>query len=213
MRKRVLIPTAFIAGMVVASAGTATAAKLITSKDIKNGTIKAVDLSPALRGKLGAPGPQGPKGDPGPKGDQGAAGISLFTFADSAMTPAIELSGPDVVVTSTAAQLPSASGAVGGPIEFPAGPGKSVTTYNLRVKTEGAGSYTCAVQLSVNGGSYFDVDRESSTANVMRYTIPSGAFLNDSPRTLQYRVVCNDGAGTRTVTDADLTVTIAVQRT
>ena len=78
MRKSVLVPTAFIAGMVIASAGTATAAKLITSKDIKDGTIKAKDLSPALQKRLGGTGPQGPQGPPGPKGEPGAAGISLF---------------------------------------------------------------------------------------------------------------------------------------
>ncbi len=213
MRKSILIPTAFIAGVVLASAGTATAAKLITSKDIKDGTIKARDLSTGLRDSLGVPGPRGPQGDPGPKGDQGATGISLFTFADTAVSPAIDLNGPDAVVTTTAAQLPNASGAVGGPIVIPAGPGRIVTSYQVRVKTQGGGTYTCAVQLSVNGGAFFDVDRESSVTDVMRLSIPSGAYLGDSQRTNQYRVVCNDGAGTRSVTDTDLTVTIAVQKT
>jgi hypothetical protein len=209
---------AFVALSVTMGAGAATAARLITGKDIKNGSITAKDLSAGVRDQLtesGAPGPQGPqgpKGDPGPKGDKGDDGISLLTFADTAVTPAIDLSGPDTVVTSTAAQLPNATGAVGGPIELPAGPGKSVTTYNLRVKTQGGGSYTCAVQLSVNGGAFFDVDRETSTADVMRYSTPAGGFLADTARTLQFRVVCNDGAGTRSVTDADLTVTVAVQK-
>jgi hypothetical protein len=213
MRKSILVPTAFIAGMVIASAGTATAAKLITSNDIKDGTIKAKDLSPALRARLGVPGPagaQGPKGDPGPKGD---SGISLFTFADTAVQPAINLGLPDTVVTSTAAQLPNATGAVGGPIALPAGAGRSVTTYNVRVKTQGNGDYTCAVQISIDGGSFFDIDRASSSVDVMRVSFPSGVYLNGAPRTYQYRVVCNDGAGTRAVTDADLTVTIALQLT
>lgn len=209
---------AFVAVSLIMGATTATAARLITGKQIKNGSITAKDLSTGLRAQLaegGAPGlqgPQGPKGDPGPKGDKGADAISLFTFADSAVSPAIDLSGADVVVTSTAAQLPNASGAVGGPIEFPAGPGRSVTTYNLRVKTQGGGTYTCAVQLSINGGAFFDVDRETSTDQIMRYSTPAGGFLGDSPGTFQFRVVCNDGAGTRSVTDADLTVTVAVQK-
>ena len=87
-----------LAGAVTFGAvGTATAAKLITSRDIKNGTIRAVDirngaigerqLSAAVRAQLaqnaaatGVAGPAGPKGDAGaagpagPKGDAGAAG-------------------------------------------------------------------------------------------------------------------------------------------
>ena len=217
MRKSILVPTAFIAGMVIASAGTATAAKLITSKDIKDGTIKAKDLSPALRARLGVPGPagaQGPKGDPGPKGDQGAAGISLFTFADTSSTPPIDLiSGPEPVVASTAAQLPNATGAVGGPITLPVGPGRFVATYTLRVKTTGAGVYSCAVQTSLNGGAFFDIDRVSTDVAVLRYSIPAAAFLEDTPLTFQYRVVCSDSGGTRAVTDTDLTVTIAATKT
>ena len=211
MRKSVLVPTAFIAGMVIASAGTATAAKLITSKDIKDGTIKAKDLSPALQKRLGGTGPQGPQGPPGPKGEPGAAGISLFTFADTAVTPAIDLSGPDVVVTSTAAQLPNATGAAGGPIEVPSGPGKYAATLTVRVQTTGAGTYTCAVQSSTNGGTYVDLDRVTADTNIMRYSIPTSAFLPDTPRTFQYRVVCNDAAGFRIVTDADLTVMVALE--
>ena len=214
MRKSILVPTAFIAGMVIASAGTATAAKLITSKDIKDGTIKAKDLSPALRARLGVPGPagaQGPKGDPGPKGD---SGISLFTFADTTSTPPIDLiSGPEPVVASTAAQLPNATGAVGGPIVVPAGPGRSATSINLRVQTTGAGVYSCAVQRSVNGNAFVELDRVSTDSAVLRYSIPSGAFIADTPLTFQYRVVCSDSGGTRAVTDTDLTVTIAATKT
>jgi hypothetical protein len=37
--------------------------------------------------------------------------------------------------------------------------------------------------------------------------------LSGIPRTYQFRVVCNDGAGTRSVADTDLAVTIALQLT
>ena len=43
-----------IAAVVVASAGSATAARLITGKEIKNGSIGAADLRKALRGRLPA---------------------------------------------------------------------------------------------------------------------------------------------------------------
>lgn len=80
------IVIAFLLGAMLASAGTATAARLITSKDIKDGTIKEQDLAAAVRTKLnatvgatsvgptGPQGPTGPKGDAGPKGDIGVQG-------------------------------------------------------------------------------------------------------------------------------------------
>jgi hypothetical protein len=79
-RRGVLI--AFILGLMLATAGTATAARLITGKDIKNGSIAERDLAKPVRAKLnspgpqGAPGPQGPKGAQGPKGEQGPSGPS-----------------------------------------------------------------------------------------------------------------------------------------
>jgi hypothetical protein len=67
----------FVLGLLLATAGTATAARLITGKDIKNGTITSKDLSKALRAQLkkaGRPGPAGLTGQPGPKGDTGSQG-------------------------------------------------------------------------------------------------------------------------------------------
>ena len=75
-------------------AGTATAQQLITSSDIKDGTIKGADikngtiksekikkgtikkdrLASQLQQKIDQPGPAGPKGDPGAKGESGAKG-------------------------------------------------------------------------------------------------------------------------------------------
>ncbi len=64
-----------VVGLIVAAAGTATAARLITSADIKNGTIQGKDikkgaitqkqLSDSVKAKLNSGGAQGPKGDPG----------------------------------------------------------------------------------------------------------------------------------------------------
>jgi hypothetical protein len=66
---------AAVAVAVVATSGSAVAASLITSKQIKNGTIKLKDINKKARAKLeGDPGPQGAKGDQGPKGDQGEPG-------------------------------------------------------------------------------------------------------------------------------------------
>ncbi len=59
---------------VLASAGSVTAASLITSKQIKDGTIKMKDLSPAVRAAIAAPGPSGAQGPAGPEGPSGAQG-------------------------------------------------------------------------------------------------------------------------------------------
>ena len=60
------------------TAGSSTAAFIVTSANIKNGTIKLVDMSPgaqqALRGQRGTRGLPGPSGQPGPPGQQGASG-------------------------------------------------------------------------------------------------------------------------------------------
>lgn len=85
---RATILVAFLAGILIASAGTATAAKLITGKQIKDGTITQKDLSKAVQAQLkkaglpgpaGAAGPQGLKGDAGPKGETGPAGAAGAT--------------------------------------------------------------------------------------------------------------------------------------
>ncbi len=65
---------AFILGLLIATAGTATAAKLITGRQIKDGTISSKDLSKAVRAQLRKAGVPGPAGSQGPKGDQGPPG-------------------------------------------------------------------------------------------------------------------------------------------
>ena len=76
MRRTTVIAVAL--ALVIGLAGSATAASLITSADIKNGTIKTADLSAsakrALKGKAGARGPAGPQGAPGTAGAPGPAG-------------------------------------------------------------------------------------------------------------------------------------------
>jgi hypothetical protein len=84
------VPTIAIAGalLVMSAAGGATAALVITgkqikdnsitTKDVKNGTLKSKDLAAAtvaaLEGNTGATGPAGPTGPQGPAGPTGATG-------------------------------------------------------------------------------------------------------------------------------------------
>ncbi len=74
-RGRAGMALAFILGLLIASAGTATAAKLITGKQIKDGSIGAKDLSKAVQVQLQKAGVSGPVGAPGSKGEPGAGGV------------------------------------------------------------------------------------------------------------------------------------------
>jgi hypothetical protein len=66
---------AVVAAVVAAASGTATTI-VVTSKNIRNGTIQTVDLSAkAMRALKGNRGPQGRPGLPGPAGPQGVAGL------------------------------------------------------------------------------------------------------------------------------------------
>jgi hypothetical protein len=92
------IAIAFILGVALATGTTASAAMLITSKQIKNGTIKMKDLSPKVRAKIEAPGVAGPQGAPGATGVAGPTGPA---------GPPGKFSGDNVqVVTGNAATYP-----------------------------------------------------------------------------------------------------------
>jgi hypothetical protein len=91
--------TIAIAIVLVLAVGGATAAKLITGKDIADHSITGKDikkgsvpLSALKRVPAGATGPQGAKGDPGLVGTTGAAGSSAITELaplSSAIAPSI----------------------------------------------------------------------------------------------------------------------------
>jgi hypothetical protein len=82
---------------VLISATSATAAFVVTSANIKNGTIKLADISPgakrALRGQrgprgfTGAPGAQGPQGVMGPAGGFDPAKVSYVEGAEVTIAP------------------------------------------------------------------------------------------------------------------------------
>jgi hypothetical protein len=65
-----------LAALAVALGGTAVASTVISSRDIKDGSIAVRDLSPAVRSQLGRVVVQGPAGSPGPAGAPGAAGAT-----------------------------------------------------------------------------------------------------------------------------------------
>jgi hypothetical protein len=127
-----------LVALVFATTGSAVAASLITSAQIKDGTIQTKDLSSTarkalkgqrgLRGPAGAQGPQGAKGDTGatgatgpagPKGDQGIQGVPgpLLTALPSGSTLRGEFgiievasAGSEVYEQSITFQFPLAAG-------------------------------------------------------------------------------------------------------
>jgi hypothetical protein len=76
------VVAAVIVSLVVGGVGSATAASLITGKQIKNGSIQFGDLSKKakkkLRGKRGGIGATGAAGAKGDKGDTGLAATKLW---------------------------------------------------------------------------------------------------------------------------------------
>ena len=93
---------AFVLGIVIAGAGTATAARLITGKQIKDGSIASKDLSKSVRkqlAKAGVAGPAGPAGPAGVAGVAGAAGVAGPAGATGATGPATGPAGGDLAGT------------------------------------------------------------------------------------------------------------------
>ncbi|MCW2772834.1 MAG: hypothetical protein JWN91_1160 [Nocardioides sp.] len=72
--RSVLAVGATALALCVGSAGGAVADRLITSGDIKDGTIKSVDLSNGVNKAIRKGGEPGPVGPVGPAGEQGVAG-------------------------------------------------------------------------------------------------------------------------------------------
>jgi len=97
----------------VASATTATAAStLITSKQIRNRTIQAVDLKPSLlkRATATKPGATGPRGPAGPAGQQGQPGppgatptIRIYTKrgASTSFTSRVDCDAGDTLLSGS----------------------------------------------------------------------------------------------------------------
>ena len=80
--------TALIAAVVsaaVAVASSTAATIVVTSKNIKNGTIQLVDISP--KAKKALRGQRGPRGPEGPEGPQGILRITAVRGAESAVGP------------------------------------------------------------------------------------------------------------------------------
>jgi hypothetical protein len=131
--------------LTLGAAGTATAGKLLTGDDIKDGSIQLKDLSKkAQHGLHGQTGAQGAAGTPGAPGTPGQAGSPapavLLGSVFITNGPSTLYTGPQGVMTGTLNQM-----------YVPIPVGSTVTVRDLTVKSSvspGAGSYT--VTLRVN---------------------------------------------------------------
>lgn len=123
MNRKTVIACAVIV-FALGSGATAAVRTLITSKDIKNGTIQLVDISGSAKSALhgqsgadGAPGPQGPQGAQGPQGPQGAPGPAGFIGTAAAIGPKISQcagGGGECQVQTATATCPSGLASGGG---------------------------------------------------------------------------------------------------
>jgi hypothetical protein len=110
----------------VVSAGSATAAFVVTSKNIKNGTIQTVDIS--AKAKRALKGNRGPRGAQGLQGVQGATGATGATGAAGAAGPpgiqsltkvVVSIEVPPESFDSITAPCPAGQTAVSGGVAFP----------------------------------------------------------------------------------------------
>jgi hypothetical protein len=86
-----LVVACMCTALLTAGSTAAVTSRLITSRDIKNGTIRLEDLAPAakrgMRGPRGAQGPAGPEGQAGTTGPQGARGPGGYAHIETVIGP------------------------------------------------------------------------------------------------------------------------------
>jgi hypothetical protein len=144
---------AIVAAVVAAASGTA-ATIVVTSKNIKNGTIQTADISAkakrALKGNRGPRGFQGAQGAPGatgPAGPQGPPGVQTFSQVTNTVSVAPATSG------EVTALCPSGQRPVSGGFGF-----SGIITLSRRNATEGGwtvgGFNDLSVPINLNANAY-----------------------------------------------------------
>lgn len=174
LKKSGPIRTIVVAGVVAAILGSsfAVASTLVTSKNIKNGTIKPADLSKKLRTKINQnspaaaakPGKEGTVGPQGLTGPQGATGPS---------GPAGPRGDGSVRVTALDGSQgwTSSSGHEGAAEATPA---PAITANGVETTFVGGGEYASIKYTGLNGKSFGEVSKAEYSAGYTQATDANG---------------------------------------
>jgi hypothetical protein len=154
---------AAVVAAVVAAASSTAATIVITSKNIKNGTIQTVDLSAGAkralkgnRGPRGFPGERGSQGAQGPQGPQGLPGIQRLVAVSA--TKAVPASTVDTVVATCPSGMTVVSGGfnltpaggVGTPTVISSGSATTGWSVSIDTSESPGGTLTSAAYCSPN---------------------------------------------------------------
>jgi hypothetical protein len=149
---------AAVVAAVVAAASSTAATIVVTSKNIKNGTIKTVDISAGAkralkgaRGPRGFPGARGSQGAQGPQGPQGLQGIQRLVAVSATKT--IPTETLDTVIASCPAGMTAVSGG-----------------FNLALGTGSLGTPTVLSSGSITTGWSVSIDTSESNPPTLTST-------------------------------------------
>ena len=187
-----------IVGLVVgvlAAVGTATAADLITSNKIKDGTIQVKDVSKkarkALKGNVGPQGPEGPAGPAGPAGAAGAQGPAGPAGATGPQGPAGDQgpAGP----AGTAKAFGLVNNSTGTPVMQKSKGGPTV-------RRSGNGIFCIKVQGVDPAANVLiaQIDASGSLAGLVTTATGNGAVVSSQCNSDEFQVLtydANNGAG------------------
>jgi hypothetical protein len=213
--------------LVLAMGGSAVAASLITSKQIKDGTIQLRDLSKSAR--AGLEGARGPQGAPGPAGAAGAPGAPGARGQDGSSAPAGAAAYASRNVSSPEA-IPnffSNSGVLN--LDVPAGTSGYVTSSGV-ISASGPSRLIATADVTVNNitGSTqeifcrlarfhagqgdqlpFGIESKSFVAAGADASVPLTAGIDVDPGSYNLRVQCAAGSSEFTFIEGNLTVALA----
>jgi hypothetical protein len=184
--------------LVLALSGSAVAASLITSKQIKDGTIQTRDLSKkavkalqsgrGLAGAQGIAGPQGQKGDKGDAGEKGQTGERGEKGARGETGP----TGPTAGAVSAGVTPPAAGGCCAASTITTTTAGKIIATLSIRNFSLNCGGQAC----SVTYGLYIDGQPIPGAGVTRSLSAGQSATYND----VVFGAAADVPAGTHTIT-------------
>lgn len=198
-----ILLVSFVLCIAVAAAGGATASKLITSKQIKNGTIGMKDLSKDVRkriaktGSPGAAGAQGAQGPAGPKGDAGPTLIRITRNIES--TWGINATSSTVATINTDLSDAGYSGEYNGSLTHPAGVAFLAIQVQARVANVTGIDPVCRLETRKNSDSWTLRDSTGVISVSTGDAYMSSVFASFTPGdTWAFRVQCwtLSGSGT-----------------